>query len=158
MYQYLPTYLGGSSKRVCLRRRNYRDYETEANQLRSWRHGPSGQHIEFGNFGDESLYVAGDARPCRLNCAGSMSSRLGTVYDPFVCRGLEALIYAQYSGGEVHFRRDTVGYHVIAGGCGAHQSTVTPSLGAEIPRLDAYEPCFAQEVRVDIVRGTPSVL
>ena len=29
---------------------------------------------------------------------------------------------------------------------GAHQSTVTPSLGAEIPRLNAYEPCFAQEV------------
>ena len=38
------------------------DYESEANQLRSWRHGTAGTAHRIGNFGDESLYVVGDAR------------------------------------------------------------------------------------------------
>src|SRR6185295_1181977 len=29
---------------------------------------------------------------------------------------------------------------------GAHQSTVTPGLGIELPSLLSYEPCFAREV------------
>ena len=30
---------------------------------------------------------------------------------------------------------------------GSHQSTVTPSLGTELPELDYWEPCFAQELK-----------
>jgi pyruvate dehydrogenase E1 component len=30
---------------------------------------------------------------------------------------------------------------------GSHQSTVTPSLGTELPNLDYWEPCFAQELK-----------
>ena len=29
---------------------------------------------------------------------------------------------------------------------GAHQSLITQSIGAELPELSAYEPCFGQEL------------
>ena len=38
---------------------------------------------------------------------------------------------------------------------GAHQSTVTPSLGIELPGLRGYEPVFAPRGRVDAARGHP---
>ena len=120
------------------------DYETEANQLRSWRHGPSGQHIELG-ISEMNLFTLLGMLGLSAELCGQHVIPIGTVYDPFVCRGLEALIYAQYSGAKFIFAGTPSGISLSPEG-GAHQSTVTPSLGAEIPRLDAYEPCFAQEV------------
>jgi pyruvate dehydrogenase E1 component len=70
---------------------------------------------------------------------------IGTVYDPFVCRGLDALIYGLYSGSKLIFAGTPSGITLSPEG-GAHQSTVTPSLGIELPLLHAYEPCFAREV------------
>jgi pyruvate dehydrogenase E1 component len=70
---------------------------------------------------------------------------IGTVYDPFVCRGLDSLIYALYSGAKFIFAGTPSGITLAPEG-GAHQSTVTPSLGIELPNLNAYEPCFAKEM------------
>src|SRR5207248_2184311 len=36
---------------------------------------------------------------------------------------------------------------------GAHQSTVTPGLGIELPNLRPYEPCFAREVEWALLEG-----
>src|SRR5690606_38584373 len=36
---------------------------------------------------------------------------------------------------------------------GAHHSTVTPSLGIELPNLTAYEPCFVREMECIIVEA-----
>jgi pyruvate dehydrogenase E1 component len=70
---------------------------------------------------------------------------IGTVYDPFICRGLDALIYALYSGAKFIVAGTPSGITLSPEG-GAHQSTVTPSLGLELPLLHAYEPCFALEL------------
>ena len=69
----------------------------------------------------------------------------GTVYDVFVCRGLDALIHGLYSGTKMVFAGTPSGVSLSPEG-GAHQSTVTPSLGMELPGLVFYEPCFAREV------------
>ncbi len=120
------------------------DYESEANELRSWRHGPQGQHIELG-ISEMNLFTLLGMFGLSAELCGQHIIPIGTVYDPFVCRGLEALIYAQYSGAKFIFAGTPSGISLAPEG-GAHQSTVTPSLGAEIPRLNAYEPCFAQEL------------
>ena len=61
---------------------------------------------------------------------------IGTVYDPFVCRGLDALIYGLYSGAQVLFAGTPAGVSLSPEG-GAHQSTVTPSIGIELPGLSS---------------------
>jgi pyruvate dehydrogenase E1 component len=70
---------------------------------------------------------------------------IGTVYDPFVCRGLDALIYGLYIDARFIFAGTPAGVSLSPEG-GAHQSTVTPSLGVELPNLNFYEPAFGQEV------------
>ena len=68
---------------------------------------------------------------------------IGTVYDPFVCRGLDALIYALYTGARFVVAGTPAGVTLAPEG-GAHQSTITPSIGLELPGLTYAEPAFAQ--------------
>jgi pyruvate dehydrogenase E1 component len=68
---------------------------------------------------------------------------IGTVYDPFVCRGLDALIYALYNGARFILVGTPSGVTLAPEG-GAHQSTVTTSLGMELPNMTYAEPCFAR--------------
>jgi pyruvate dehydrogenase E1 component len=70
---------------------------------------------------------------------------VGTVYDPFICRGLDALIYGLYVNSRMIFAGTPAGVSLSPEG-GAHQSTVTPSLGIELPNLISYEPAFGREV------------
>jgi pyruvate dehydrogenase E1 component len=64
------------------------------------------------------------------------------VYDPFVCRGLDALIYALYNGARFIVTGTPAGVTLAPEG-GAHQSTITPSIGLELPGITYAEPCFA---------------
>jgi pyruvate dehydrogenase E1 component len=68
---------------------------------------------------------------------------VGTVYDPFVCRGLDGLIYALYSGARFVVVGTPAGITLAPEG-GAHQSTITPSIGLELPGLTFAEPAFAE--------------
>src|SRR5687768_12931256 len=68
---------------------------------------------------------------------------IGTVYDPFVCRGLDALIYALYNGARFIVVGTPAGVTLAPEG-GAHQSTITASIGLELPGLTFAEPCDAQ--------------
>ena len=68
---------------------------------------------------------------------------IGTVYDPFVCRGLDALIYALYSGARFVVVGTPAGITLAPEG-GAHQSTITPSIGLELPGLTFAEPAYAE--------------
>jgi pyruvate dehydrogenase E1 component len=67
------------------------------------------------------------------------------VYDPFVCRGRDALIYSLYIHSRMIFAGTPAGVSLSPEG-GAHQSAVTPSLGIELPNLHFYEPAFGREV------------
>jgi pyruvate dehydrogenase E1 component len=64
------------------------------------------------------------------------------VYDPFVCRGLDAFIYALYNGARFVVIGTPAGITLAPEG-GAHQSSITPSIGMELPGLTYAEPAFA---------------
>ena len=80
---------------------------------------------------------------------------VGTVYDPFICRGLDALIYALYIR-RVHPRRDAVRVTPGPEG-GAHQSTITPSLGIELPEPALLRAGFAREVEWSLLEALRGV-
>ena len=96
-----------------------------------WVEGPSGQHIELG-ISEMNLFML----LAMLGLAGDHSNQslipIGTVYDPFVLRGLDAFIYGVYSGSKFIVTGTPSGITLAPEG-GAHQSTITPSVGMEIP-------------------------
>ncbi len=121
------------------------DYEeSEAYRLLKWHCGPGGQHIELG-ISEMNLFMMLSMLGLSAELCGQHLIPIGTVYDPFVNRGLDALIYALYSGAKFIVIGTPSGISLSPEG-GSHQSLVTPSLGIELPQLHAYEPCFAQEV------------
>jgi pyruvate dehydrogenase E1 component len=68
---------------------------------------------------------------------------VGTVYDPFVLRGLDAFIYGTYSGSRFVLAGTPSGITLAPEG-GAHQSTMTPSVGLELPGVTFVEPAYAR--------------
>ncbi len=120
------------------------DYETETQRLMRWAQRPSGQHIELG-ISEMNLFTLLGMLGLSAELCGQMLVPIGTVYDPFICRGLDALIYSLYSGAKFIFAGTPSGVTLSREG-GAHQSTITPSIGLELPKLRAYEPCYAQEL------------
>ena len=83
---------------------------------------------------------------------GELLLPVGTVYDPFVCRGLDALIYGVYSGSKFVFAGTPAGVTLSPEG-GAHQSAITASIGMELPNLRLFEPCFARETEWCLLEG-----
>jgi pyruvate dehydrogenase E1 component len=125
-------------------RREEADYETEAQRLLQWKRSPKGQHIELG-ISEMNLFALLGMLGLSAELCGQPLIPIGTVYDPFVCRGLDALIYAVYSGSKFIFAGTPSGITLSPEG-GAHQSIITPSIGAELPQLQAFEPCYGREV------------
>lgn len=121
-----------------------RDFDDSAQRMLKWQPNPSGQHIELG-ISEMNLFMALSQFGLAQEMTGQHLVPIGTVYDPFVCRGLDALIYALYVGAKVIFAGTPAGVSLSPEG-GAHQSTVTPSLGIELPGVRFYEPAFAYEV------------
>jgi len=127
------------------------DYEAAGQRMLRWRPGPDGRHIELG-ISEMNLFMALGQFGLSYELTGQHLLPIGTVYDPFVCRGLDALIYALYGGAKMIFAGTPAGVSLSPEG-GAHQSTVTPSLGIELPSLRFYEPCFAREVEWTLLEG-----
>jgi pyruvate dehydrogenase E1 component len=120
------------------------DYQEEVQRLLRWQPGPTGQHIELG-ISEMNLFMLLGQLGLSYELCGQHLLPIGTVYDPFVCRGLDALIYGLYCGAKFIFAGTPSGVSLSPEG-GAHQSTVTASLGIELPELTYYEPAFACEV------------
>jgi pyruvate dehydrogenase E1 component len=141
----VSTNLAGWINKVGVFDRNDRaDFETEGNRLLKWTRGPEGQHIELG-ISEMNLFMLLGMFGLSAELCGEALAPIGTVYDPFVLRGLDALVYALYSNSRFIFAGTPSGITLAPEG-GAHQSSVTPSLGMELPRLDSFEPTFAREV------------
>src|SRR4029450_6615830 len=71
-------------------------YESdEASPLRGTP-GPDGQHIELG-ISEMTLFLLLGQLGLSAELHDTQLLPVGTVYDPFVCRGLDALIYRTYS-------------------------------------------------------------
>jgi len=106
-----------------------------------WTEGPGGQHIELGISEMNLFLLLG-----QLGLAWDLSEQpllaIGTVYDPFVLRGLDAFIHATYSGSRFVVAGTPSGITLAPEG-GAHQSTITASVGLEMPGVTLIEPTYA---------------
>ncbi len=109
-----------------------------------WEENETGQHIELG-ISEMNLFMMLGMLGISAELLDQLLIPIGTVYDPFVCRGLDAFIYALYSGSKFIIAGTPSGTTLSPEG-GAHQSTVTSSLGMELPNLHFYEPCYSQEL------------
>ena len=118
-------------------------FQGGSGQVLRWQPDPGGQHIELG-ISEMNLFLLLGQFGLSYELTGEPVLPIGTVYDPFVCRGLDALIYGLYSGSKFVFAGTPSGISLSPEG-GAHQSTVTVSIGMELPNIRLYEPCFALE-------------
>lgn len=117
----------------------------------TWRPKPAGQHVELG-ISEMNLCLWLSQFGLAAELFGEPLVPIGTVYDPFICRGLDALIYALYVRSRFVLAATPSGITLAPEG-GAHQSTITPSIGIELPGLRAYEPAFAQEAIWCLLEG-----
>ena len=131
--------------------RDVTDYEAGRPCLVNWNASPGGRHIELG-ISEMNLFSLLGQLGLSHEMNGQLLFPVGTVYDPFVCRGLDALIFGLYSGSRFIFAGTPSGVSLSPEG-GAHQSSVTTVIGMELPALDYYEPCFAIEVEWALLEG-----
>jgi pyruvate dehydrogenase E1 component len=106
-----------------------------------WAEGPDGQHIELG-ISEMNLFLLLGQLGLSWDLSGQALLPVGTVYDPFVLRGLDAFIYSVYSGARFIVAGTPSGVTLAPEG-GAHQSTITASVGLELPNVTFIEPAYA---------------
>lgn len=140
----ISTNLGGWINKTGVYAPTDRDDHGGADRLLRWAPSPSGQHIELG-ISEMNLFMLLGQLGLSHEHHGHLLYPIGTVYDPFVLRGLDALIYGLYNGARFVVAGTPSGVTLAPEG-GAHQSTVTASLGAELPGLTYAEPAYATEV------------
>ena len=114
--------------------------EWNADPVLRWAEGPSGQHIELG-ISEMNLFLLLGQLGLSWDLSRQPLLPIGTVYDPFVLRGLDALIYGAYNGSRFVIAGTPSGVTLAAEG-GAHQSTITASVGLELPGLTLIEPAY----------------
>lgn len=127
------------------------EYESEAQRLLKWQRSMSGRHIELG-ISEMNLFMMLAVTGMSYELLGAPLVPIGTVYDPFVLRGLDAFIYAVYSGAKFIVAGTPSGVTLAPEG-GAHQSTITASVGIELPKLMMAEPCYAGELEWFLLEG-----
>ena len=108
-----------------------------------WRVGPRGQHIEMG-IAEMNLVLLLGQLGLSWDVQGETVFPIGTLYDPFVMRALEGIVYSVYSGSRFILAGTPSGISLSREG-GAHQSINTPGIGIETPSLTYAEPCYARE-------------
>ncbi|MEK7446112.1 MAG: pyruvate dehydrogenase [candidate division NC10 bacterium] len=116
----------------------------DAPQAMQWRESPAGQHVEIG-IAEHNLFLALAAFGLTRELSGVTLLPVGTLYDPFVTRGLDALYHALYAGARFILAATPSGVSLSPEG-GAHQSVITPGIGIALPGIVYHEPAFAQEV------------
>ena len=127
-----------------------------ASQAVVWKESPSGQHVELG-IAEHNLFLALGAFGLARELSGTTLLPIGTLYDPFVTRGLDALYHALYAGARFIVAATPSGVSLSPEG-GAHQSVITPGIGVALPAIRYFEPAFAQEVEWILLDGLARLL
>ncbi len=109
-----------------------------------WQFLPEGQHFELG-IAEMNLMLMLGAAGLSHSLFGERLLPVGTVYDPFVARGLDALNYACYQEARFLLVGTPSGVSLATEG-GAHQSISTPLIGMSQDGLASFEPAFADEL------------
>ncbi len=120
----------------------FRELKVVSAQL--WRKTPRGQHIELG-IAENNLFIQLAALGLSHELFGTRLLPIGTLYDPFINRGLDALNYACYQDARFMIVATPAGVTLSPEG-GAHQSVHTPLIGIGQPGLLCYEPAFVDEL------------
>ena len=111
-----------------------------------WGMSPKGQHIELG-IAEQNLFLLLGAAGLSHSLTGARVLPIGTVYDPFVNRGLDALIYACYQDARFLLISTPSGISLAPEG-GQHQSINTPLIGMAADRLASFEPAYVDELAI----------
>src|SRR5215813_12950527 len=110
----------------------------------NWDFSPSGQHIELG-IAENNLFILLSALGLSHAITGERLLPIGTLYDPFIQRGLDALNDACYQDARFILAATPSGITLAPEG-GAHQSIATPLIGMAQDGLAAFEPAFVDEL------------
>ena len=143
------TNLGGFvNQRGLFRRQELADVFQQAKipSAQKWSAHGAGQHIELG-IAESNFFLLLAALGLSAPHFGTRLLPVGTVYDPFIARGRDALKYGCYQDSRFLLVGTPSGISLAAEG-GAHQSINTPLIGMGQPGLTSYEPAFADEVAV----------
>jgi pyruvate dehydrogenase E1 component len=141
------TNLGGFvNRRGLFRRSELKDvfHAAKIPSAQKWLGHAAGQHIELG-IAENNFFLMLAALGLSAPHFGTRLLPVGTVYDPFISRGLDALNYGCYQDARFLLVGTPSGLTLGAEG-GAHQSINTPLIGMGQPNLDYFEPAFADEV------------
>jgi pyruvate dehydrogenase E1 component len=112
----------------------------------NWEFSPTGQHVELG-IAEMNLFVLLSALGLSHTINGERLLPIGTLYDPFIARGLDALNYACYQDARFIVVATPSGVTLAPEG-GAHQSIAEPLIGLAQDGLAAFEPAFVDELAV----------
>jgi pyruvate dehydrogenase E1 component len=110
----------------------------------TWEFTPQGQHVELG-IAENNLFILLSALGLSHSLFGKRLLPVGTLYDPFIQRGLDALNYACYQDARFLLVATPSGITLAPEG-GAHQSISTPLIGMAQDGLAAFEPAYVDEL------------
>ena len=116
-----------------------------------WIFSKEGQHLELG-IAEMNLFLMLGAAGLSHELFGERLFPVGTVYDPFIARGLDAMNYACYQDARFMLAGTPSGISLAPEG-GAHQSIGTPLIGISQPGLLSFEPAFADELSIIMSYG-----
>ncbi len=116
-----------------------------------WGGSQAGQHVELG-IAENNLFLMLAAMGLAGDLFGERLFPIGTVYDPFIARGLDALNYACYQDARFMLVATPSGVTLGPEG-GAHQSINPPLIALGQPGLRHYEPAFVDELALLMEEG-----
>ncbi|KPM24432.1 transketolase [Citromicrobium sp. RCC1885] len=134
------------NQRGLFRRQQMEDVFRKARipSAQKWEGDTAGQHLELG-IAENNLFLALAAMGLSGALFGERLLPIGTVYDPFIARGLDALNYACYQDARFMLVATPAGVTLGPEG-GAHQSINPPLIAMGQPGLRHYEPAFVDEL------------
>jgi pyruvate dehydrogenase E1 component len=116
-----------------------------------WNMTRQGQHIELG-IAENNLFILLGALGLSHELFGTRLIPVGTLYDPFIARGLDAMTYALYQGARFMLVATPSGITLAPEG-GAHQSVGTPLIGMAADGLASFEPAYVDELAAMMAWG-----
>ncbi|MDB9762480.1 transketolase [Alphaproteobacteria bacterium] len=154
----VSTSLGGWVNQKQIYNREHKEdvfHNEKVVSAQKWLASPKGQHFELG-IAENNLFLALGAAGLSDKMFGSRLIPIGTIYDTFISRGLDALNYAVYQDARFLLVATPSGISLGPEG-GAHQSIITPLIGIGQPNLLMFEPTYADELEI-ILRYTFSYM
>ncbi len=125
--------------------------EESVASMQDWAMTPKGQHVELG-IAENNLFILLAALGLAAPLFGTRLLPVGTLYDPFIRRVLDALNYACYQDARFMVVSTPSGITLAPEG-GAHQSVMTPLIGMGQPGLTYFEPAYVDELSTIMAWG-----